>query len=195
MWEGQEQLSSLLSCFRMPRIRFGEQLERVCTSRRFCRSFSLSLRILCCSALSARRFSCSTGRVLTGLDEGLNKLCWRVCEQLQPKGPTILSFRWISSSSSFFLLSKWTSIKVWSSIRSFSILLRWISCRDESFTSLQCRCLNTNQHRRPCGEQIKGVFFFLLLLTYIKIHLFPIRNFRRDQVGRNECPEVENDKI
>lgn len=44
---------------------------------------------------------------------------------------TILSLRWISSSSSFFLLSKWTSIKVWSSIRSFSILLRWISCGED----------------------------------------------------------------
>lgn len=36
-----------------------QQPEHDRTSRRFCRSFSLSLRILCCSARSARRFSCT----------------------------------------------------------------------------------------------------------------------------------------
>lgn len=37
-----------------------KQHEHNFTSRRFCRSFSLSLRILCCSARSDRRFSCAT---------------------------------------------------------------------------------------------------------------------------------------
>lgn len=45
------------------------------------------------------------------------------------KALTILSLRLMSSSSSFFLLSKWTSIRVCSSIRSFSILFRWMSCK------------------------------------------------------------------
>lgn len=43
------------------------QLEHDHTSRRLCRSFSLSLRILCCSARSERRFSCTTDHIPTDL--------------------------------------------------------------------------------------------------------------------------------
>lgn len=51
-------------------------------------------------------------------------------QYLYRRALTILSLRLMSSSSSFFLLSKWTSIRVCSSIRSFSILLRCMSCRN-----------------------------------------------------------------
>lgn len=42
-------------------------------------------------------------------------------------GRTIRSVRLSSSSSSFFRFSKWASIRVWSSVRSFSMRLRWMS--------------------------------------------------------------------
>lgn len=42
---------------------------------------------------------------------------------------TILSLRLMSSSSSFFLWSKWTSIRVWSSSKSFSMRFLWMSWR------------------------------------------------------------------
>lgn len=48
-------------------------------------------------------------------------------ENSMGKGITILALSPINSSSSFFLCSKWTSISVCSSRRSFSILFLWIS--------------------------------------------------------------------
>ncbi len=56
---------------------------------------------------------------------------------------TILSLRPISSSSSLFLCSKWTSIRVCSSRRSFSILFLWISYQeqlDPNYLMLFYRC-------------------------------------------------------
>lgn len=65
------------------------------------------------------------GRPLTLCATSKLNFDWLCCGAL-----TILSLRLMISSSSFFLLSKWTSIRVWSSIRSFSILLRCISYRN-----------------------------------------------------------------
>lgn len=43
---------------------------------------------------------------------------------------TMRSVRLRSSSSSFLRFSKWSSISVWSSVRSFSMRLRWMSWDD-----------------------------------------------------------------
>lgn len=51
--------TSLLECSTSRCVRF------LLTSTRFCRSFSRSLRILCCSARSERRFSCGISHVTT----------------------------------------------------------------------------------------------------------------------------------
>lgn len=102
------------------------------TSKRFCLSFSRSLRILCCSARSERRLSCRKKKKKREfpfwdiLNTGVG-LCEWLCACVSVGALTILSFSCMMSSSSFFLLSKWTSIKVWSSIRSFSIRLRCMS--------------------------------------------------------------------
>ena len=105
------------------------------TSRLACRSLSRSLRILCCSALSARRFSWKHK------SKGRMKSC--LCAVLSVdrhdsfrQALTIRSLRPMSSSSSFFLHSKWASISDCSSIRSLFWRFFWMSCKkwtDESW--------------------------------------------------------------
>lgn len=153
--------------------------ENIRTSRLAWRSFSFSAQIRCCSARSARRFSCETSRQpITGVQppaalslasfspasisrnifvtlhktailekakdlDILGARVWQLSEGKRLKKLasfgwisfnsswrlTILSFRAISSSSSFFLHSKWASIRAWSSIRSLFWRFFWMSCR------------------------------------------------------------------
>ncbi len=97
-------------------------LKRVSlTARRACLSLSFSVRILCCSALSVRRFSCTdTTLPITSQD-------LKLFRSVLP-GLTILLTSAISSSSSFFLWMKWASIRDWSSDKSFSWRFLWMSC-------------------------------------------------------------------
>lgn len=67
--------------------------------------------------------------------------------------------------------------------------------RREGHNFCMTRHFNKNQQQQPFWEQIIICLNFLFLLTYIKIHLFSIRNLWRDQVGHHEWPEIENDKI
>lgn len=108
------------------------------TAIRVCLSRSFSALTRCCSALSARRLSYNTESVPAGLLQTAFEalLFWifnvspfqtNTFENGIEKGFTILSLSPMSSSSSFFLCSKWTSIRVCSSRRSFSILFLWIS--------------------------------------------------------------------
>lgn len=105
-------------------------LSQRLTASLFCRSLSRSVRILCCSARSALRFSWrsrhhngkSIHRCQTYLEVMFIICTWKC-----------LTIRWVSlmsSSSSFFLFSKWASMSVCSSVRSFSMRLRWISWGD-----------------------------------------------------------------
>lgn len=141
--EDEDQESNAVSC-----VDYIKE-EHVFTSRRFWRSFSRSLRILCCSARSERRFSWNdrSSQVNTAV-VGIGS-CSIGCRAL-----TILSLRWMISSSSFFLLSKWTSISVWSSIRSFSILLRCMSYRSGYSSALWC--VKTHTHIYLWSQKLKG---------------------------------------
>lgn len=170
-------------------------MQGVYTSRRFCRSFSLSLRIRCCSARSERRLSCTGDSILTGLKANLYPyVSMEVFTAL-----TILSLRFMMSSSSFFLLTKWASINVWSSIRSFSILLRCISCRKRhplvrlvlnwppSNNSRQFKGLDQRKLRTEHMQRSKPCFPF----TYIEVHLLSIWDLRGDEVGHTKWPGEE----
>lgn len=101
------------------------------TAIRVCLSRSFSALTRCCSALSARRLSCNTKTQASWSVTHRSLLFWISFPDKhmgkQYGKLTILSLSPISSSSSFFLCSKWTSIRVCSSRRSFSILFLWIS--------------------------------------------------------------------
>lgn len=88
---------------------------------------------------------------------------------------TILSLSPISSSSSFFLCSKWTSIRVCSSRRSFSILFLWMSWERPHNTQIQASLMLFVLTTYSCDRSIIEYF----KETYIKVDpLAPLRDFR-----------------
>ena len=115
-------------------------MEGKLTARRACLSFSCSVRILCCSALSARRFSCT----FMPTDAHIKNCFPGGC--VAPVNPafltrlTILLTRATSSASSFFLWMKWASIRDCSSVRSFSWRFLWMSC---NYTHIHTHIMRT----------------------------------------------------
>lgn len=116
------------------------------TSRLAWRSLSFSARTRCCSALSARRFSCETSQDPGKTETKIQGIFAFIsgCDSL-----TILSFRAMSSSSSFFLHSKWASIRACSSIRSLFWRFFWMSCRGRYSSAVIDEFL---VHWAMCGE-------------------------------------------
>lgn len=107
------------------------------TATLFCRSLSLSALIFICSALSDLRFSWRKEKnraEQTLWIQNVTRKTWRVIPETKHSiyrsrrvRRTMRAVRLRSSSSSFLRFSKWASIRVWSSVRSFSIRFRWMS--------------------------------------------------------------------
>lgn len=86
---------------------------------------------------------------------------------------TILSFRAISSSSSFFLHSKWASIRPCSSMRSLFWRFFWMSClHTQVWNHTVLNTYSTSLYRRHYNVTPTMGF------AYIKVHFLSIRDFR-----------------